>query len=277
MAVTMQSREKKDWRDRLHETIYESNTRAGKIFDVTLLILIFASILTVVLDSVDRYHEAFGRAFWMLELVFTGLFSIEYILRLIAIRQPHRYVFSFHGIIDLLAIIPGYLSLFFVGAQSLMILRGLRLLRVFRIFKLTQFLTEMKFLGVALRGSMRKISIFMFVVLMLVTIQGSVMYLVESGTNGFDDIPTSIYWAIVTITTVGYGDISPVTPLGKFIASIIMLTGYAIIAVPTGIVTTEMALAVKARREGVQACKNCGREGHDHNAEYCKFCGSKLE
>lgn len=273
----MQSRKKEDWREQLHEIIYESNTPAGKAFDVSLLILIFASILIVILDSVDSYHESFGRVFWILELVFTGLFTIEYMLRLVAIRQPGRYVLSFLGIIDLLAIIPGYLSLFFVGAQSLMILRGLRLLRVFRIFKLTHFLTEMKFLGVALRGSLRKISIFMFVVLMLVVIQGSVMYLVESGTNGFNDIPTSIYWAIVTITTVGYGDISPVTPLGKFIASIIMLTGYAIIAVPTGIVTTEMALAVKARREGVQACKNCGREGHDHNAVYCKFCGSKLE
>lgn len=265
-----------NWRHRLHETIYESNTTAGKAFDVTLLLLIFASILTVMLDSVDFLHARYGEVFWTLELVFTIVFTIEYILRLIAIRQPHKYVFSFFGVIDLLAVIPGYLSLFFVGAQSLMILRALRLLRVFRIFKLTHFLTEMAFLGVAIKGSLRKIYIFMFIVLMLVTIQGSVMYLVEGGTNGFEDIPTSIYWAIVTITTVGYGDISPVTPLGKFIASLIMLTGYAIIAVPTGIVTTEMALAVRAKRQGVEACPSCGREGHDLNANYCKFCGSKL-
>jgi voltage-gated potassium channel len=264
------------WRTRLHETIYESNTKAGKAFDVTLLVLIFASILTVMLDSVKSLRISYGAAFWKLELLFTILFTIEYLLRLIAIRQPLKYVFSFFGIIDLLAVIPGYLSLFYVGAQSLMILRGLRLLRVFRIFKLTHFLTEMQFLGVALKGSLRKISIFMLIVLMLVTIQGSVMYLVEGGSNGFTDIPVSIYWAIVTITTVGYGDISPVTPLGKFIASFIMLTGYAIIAVPTGILTTEMALAIRKRRENGETCTNCGREGHDDNAVYCKFCGFKL-
>lgn len=270
------STETNNWRSRLHETIYESNTPAGKLFDVTLLILIFASILTVILDSVASFHSKYGEIFWILEIVFTILFTIEYLLRLLAIRQPQKYIFSFFGIIDLLAVIPGYLSLFFVGAQSLMILRALRLLRVFRIFKLAHFIGEMKFLGVAIKGSLRKIYIFMFVVLMLVTIQGSIMYLAESGRNGFEDIPTSIYWAIVTITTVGYGDISPVTPLGKFIASIIMLTGYAIIAVPTGIVTTEMALAVRSKIESGETCPACGKEGHDHNANYCKFCGSKL-
>lgn len=264
------------WRNRLHEIIYESNTPAGKVFDVSLLILILISVLTVILDSVRSLHDRYGEVFWILEIVFTILFTIEYVLRLVSIRQPLKYVFSFFGVIDLLAVIPGYLALLFVGAQSLMILRGLRLLRVFRIFKLTHFLTEMQFLGVALKGSLRKISIFMFIVLMLVTIQGSVMYLVESGQNGFEDIPTSIYWAIVTITTVGYGDISPVTPFGKFIASLIMLTGYAIIAVPTGIVTTEMALAVRSRRESGEVCLNCGREGHDNNAQFCKYCGSKL-
>jgi voltage-gated potassium channel len=178
--------------------------------------------------------------------------------------------------IDLLAIIPGYLSLFYAGAQSLLVVRSLRLMRVFRIFKLTHFLSEMQFLGTAIRGSLRKISIFMLVVCALVTVLGSVMYLVERGQNGFTSIPASIYWAIVTITTVGYGDISPVTPLGKAVASFIMLMGYGIIAVPTGIVTTEMALAVKRREQSAESCPHCGREGHDRDARFCKHCGSAL-
>ncbi len=227
------------FRSKLQEIIYESNTTAGKVFDVSLLILILASILIVMLDSVEKWHIAYGDFFLTMEWIFTVLFTIEYALRLISIKQPVRYVVSSLGIIDLLAIIPSYLSIFFVGAQSLLVLRALRLLRVFRIFKLTHFLTEMQFLGVAIKGSLKKISIFMFVVLMLVVILGSIMYLVEKGEHGFSSIPESIYWAIVTITTVGYGDISPVTALGKFVASIIMLMGYGIIAVPTGIVTTE--------------------------------------
>jgi voltage-gated potassium channel len=264
------------WRERLHQTIYESTTAAGKAFDVALLVAIVASILVVMLDSMGRWHNRYGDLFRLLELVFTGLFTLEYILRLISIQKPLRYVFSFHGIIDLLAIIPGYLSFFYVGAQSLLVVRSLRLLRVFRIFKLTHFLSEMQFLGVAIRGSLRKISIFMMTVVMLVIILGSVMYLVEQGQNGFTSIPSSIYWAIVTITTVGYGDISPVTPLGKTVASVIMLLGYGIIAVPTGIVSTEMALAVKRREQSAEACPRCGREGHDRDARFCKYCGGAL-
>ena len=183
---------------------------------------------------------------------------------------------SFLGIIDLLAIIPSYLSIFFIGAQSFLVFRALRLLRVFRIFKLTHFLSEMQFLGIAIKGSLRKISIFMLIVLMLVIILGSVMYLIEKRQNGFSNIPESIYWAIVTITTVGYGDISPVTPLGKFVASIIMLMGYGIIAVPTGIVTTEMALAVRKKEQKNEVCPRCGKEGHDVDAKYCKRCGELL-
>jgi voltage-gated potassium channel len=228
------------------------------------------------LDSNSQFHRLYGELFLKFEIAITLLFTIEYILRLICIRKPFKYVFSFFGIIDLVSVVSGYLSIYFVGAQSLLVLRSLRLLRIFRIFKLSLYLSEMKFLGVALKGSMRKISIFMFVVLTLVIILGSVMYLVEGGTNGFNSIPQSIYWAIVTITTVGYGDISPVTALGKFVASVIMLMGYAIIAVPTGIITTEMAQAMKNTREQQQACPNCGREGHDANALFCKFCGAKL-
>lgn len=264
------------WRTRLHNTIYESNTPAGKAFDIGLLIMIIASILVVMLDSVAGYRKEYGRAFIILEWTFTILFTVEYLLRLISLKKPLLYVFSFLGIIDLLAIIPGYLSIFFVGAQSLLVLRALRLLRIFRIFKLTHFLTEMEFLKVSLQNSLKKIAIFMFVVLSLVIILGSIMYLVEKGENGFHSIPDSIYWAIVTITTVGYGDISPVTPLGKFIASIMMFIGYGIIAVPTGIVTTEMALAVRSKKEKHETCPGCGKEGHDKDAVFCKYCASTL-
>lgn len=264
------------WRSRLHNTIYESNTIAGKTFDVALLIFIISSIVVVMLDSIKSYHDQYGQAFYVMEWIFTGLFTLEYILRLISINRPFRYVISFLGIIDLLAIIPSYLSIFFVGAQSLLVLRALRLLRVFRIFKLTHFLTEMEFLKLALTTSLKKITIFMLVVLSLVIILGSVMYLVENGKNGFTSIPDSIYWAIVTITTVGYGDIAPVTPLGKFIASIMMFIGYGIIAVPTGIITTEMANAARLRKHGHETCPGCGREGHDKDAVFCKFCGTLL-
>lgn len=264
------------WRLRLHQIIYESSTAGGKAFDVTLLVLIVSSIIVVIMDSSADLHQAYGQLFFVLEWAFTILFTIEYILRLICIKKPLRYVFSFLGLIDILAIIPGYLSFFYAGAQSLLVLRALRLLRIFRIFKLSHYLSEMQFLGVAIKGSLKKISIFMLIVLAIVIIMGSVMYLVEGGKNGFESIASSIYWAIVTITTVGYGDISPVTSLGKFVASVIMLMGYAIIAVPTGIVTTEMALAMKSKEQQQEACPSCGREGHDSNAKYCKFCGEKL-
>jgi len=272
----MQKSKLKPWRIRLHDTIYESNTIAGKVFDLALLLLIILSIVVVMLDSIKSFNRQYADLFNVLEWTFTILFTIEYILRLISIQKPWRYVFSFLGIIDLLAIIPSYLSIFFSGAQSLLVFRALRFLRVFRIFKLTHFLSEMEFLKIAIAGSLKKISIFMLVVLSLVIILGSVMYMVEGGKNGFDSIPDSIYWAIVTITTVGYGDISPATPLGKFIASVIMLIGYGIIAVPTGIITTEMALAVRSRKEGHETCPGCGKEGHDRDAVFCKFCGTIL-
>lgn len=265
-----------NWKQCLHEVIFESDTVAGKVFDITLLVCIVGSIVVVILDSVPSYHENYGQAFLIAEWCFTILFTLEYLLRLVCVKQPLRYVFGFLGLIDLLAIIPMYLSIFFVGAQSLLVLRALRLLRIFRIFKLTHFLTEMSFLGAALRSAAKKISIFMLVVLSLVVILGSVMYLVEGQENGFTSIPDSIYWAIVTITTVGYGDIAPVTPGGKFIASVIMLIGYGIIAVPTGIITTEIALLSRSSKTSRQACPGCGQEGHDENAGYCKYCGEKL-
>ena len=264
------------WRMKLHEVIYESNTVAGKMFDVALLVCIIGSIIVVTLDSVVVYHRKFGEIFYVMEWIFTFLFTIEYILSLISINRPLKYVISFLGLIDLLAIIPSYLSIFFAGAQSLLVLRALRLLRIFRIFKLTHFLTEMEFLKTAVFTSLKKISIFMLVVFMMVIILGSIMYLVENGKNGFNSIPDSIYWGIVTLTTVGYGDISPVTPMGKFIASIMMFIGYGIIAVPTGIVTTDIAIAVRNKKQGNEACPNCGKEGHDRDAKFCKYCGSAL-
>ncbi|WP_421939038.1 ion transporter [Pedobacter sp.] len=267
----------KNWQFRLHETIYESNTPAGKAFDIGLLIAIFTSIAVVMLDSVQRFHDRYGEVFFLLEWVFTVIFTIEYILRLICIKKPLSYVFSILGIIDLIALIPSFLSFFFVGAQSLLVFRALRLLRVFRIFKLGHFLTEIRFLSTALKGSVRKISIFLFTVLMLTIILGSVMYLVEQRENGFSNIPESIYWAIVTITTVGYGDISPVTPAGKFLAAVVMLIGYSIIAVPTGILTHDLAMLAREKKELPESCPNCSREGHDLDAQFCKFCGASLE
>jgi voltage-gated potassium channel len=268
--------QRKTWQERLHETIYESNTPAGKAFDVALLCVIVASIVVVMLDSIQSLRGQYGHFFLVLEWVFTVLFTIEYILRLICLRKPLRYVTSALGIIDLLAIIPSFLSILFAGAQSLLVLRALRLLRVFRIFRLTHFLTEIQFLKAALRGSIQKIAVFMLMVLALVIILGSVMYLIEGRKNGFASIPDSIYWAVVTITTVGYGDISPVTPLGKFVASLIMFIGYGIIAVPTGIVTNEMITAVRNKKHLHETCPVCGREGHDDDAVHCKWCGGKL-
>lgn len=272
----MVTQDKKDWRFRLHEVIYESNTLAGKTFDVALLIAIFTSIIVVMLDSVGSIRASYGVLFSQLEWLFTILFTIEYILRLISIRRPAKYVFSMLGIIDLLALIPSYFAIFFVGAQSLLVFRALRLLRVFRIFKLGHFLLEIDYLQSALKNSARKISIFLLTVLMLTVILGSIMYLVEQRENGFSNIPESIYWAIVTITTVGYGDISPVTPLGKFVASIVMLIGYAIIAVPTGIITHDFAIARKKSKDLYEACPNCSHDGHDADAKFCKYCGEGL-
>jgi voltage-gated potassium channel len=264
------------WRSKLHSVIFESNTPAGKAFDITLLVTILLSIIVVMLDSVSIYRDRYGDEFFIIEWAFTIIFTIEYVLRLISVKHPLRYALSFLGLIDLLSIIPMYLTFFFEGTQSLLVVRALRLLRIFRIFKLTHFLSEMSFLGTAIRSSMKKISIFMLVVLTLVVILGSVMYLVEDEETGFSSIPASIYWAIVTITTVGYGDIAPVTATGKFIASIIMLIGYGIIAVPTGIITSEMITLGRSKKFGTETCPNCGQEGHDANASYCKFCGGKL-
>ena len=260
----------------MHEVIFESNTTAGKAFDICLLVSILTSIAVVMFDSISSFHIRYERIFFILEWGFTILFTIEYLLRLICIKKPLRYVFSFLGLVDLLSILPMYLSIFLAGAQSLLVFRALRLLRIFRIFRLSHFLSEMSFLREAIKSSIKKIAIFMLVVIAIVIILGSIMYIVESDESGFTSIPESIYWAIVTITTVGYGDMTPITPAGKLIASLIMLIGYCIIAVPTGIITTEIALMSRAEKKGTESCPGCGKEGHDSNAVFCKYCGERL-
>jgi len=269
------AREFSPTRERIHEIIFEADTPAGKAFDVVLLILIILSVVAVMLESTDSVAARSGRELRVFEWIVTILFTVEYLLRLYCVRRPARYARSFFGLVDLLAILPTYLSVIIPGAQSLIVIRALRLLRVFRVLKLAHFVGEASELVAALRASARKIIVFLGAVLTIVIIVGSMMYLIEGEANGFTSIPTSIYWAIVTMTTVGYGDIAPQTPLGKILASVIMIMGYGIIAVPTGIVSVELAGVV---RKGIstQACPDCGASGHAIDAVHCKFCGAKL-
>jgi voltage-gated potassium channel len=268
---------KEHWRARLFTVIFENDTPAGKLFDVILLVLIFLSILLVMLQSIPSLDAKYHQLFYIGEWIVTILFTIEYILRLIAVKSPIRYAKSFYGIIDLLSILPTYLSIILPQTQYLLVIRSLRLMRVFRIFKLTQFVREGLSIVLALKASARKILVFLATVFIISIIMGSIVYVVESPFNDkFNSIPQSVYWSIVTITTVGYGDISPVTPLGKFVASLIMLLGYAIIAVPTGIVTVELSKTARQAQVHNRACPNCSKEGHDNDASYCKFCGHSL-
>ncbi|MGH1384708.1 ion transporter [Kordia sp.] len=268
----------KNWKSKLHEIIYEADTRAGKLFDVVLLVLILASIALVMLESVDDFAGKHSDFLVTAEWIITILFTLEYFARIISIRKPSQYIFSFYGIIDFLSTIPMYLSFFIVGSQSLIALRALRLMRIFRILKLARYIGESNNIMRALKASRIKIGVFIMFILILCTILGSVMYLIESDKeSGFTSIPRSIYWAIVTLTTVGYGDIAPHTPLGQFIASIIMILGYGIIAVPTGIVTAEFATMDKDEIHlNTQSCPSCATEGHHDKAEYCYDCGEIL-
>jgi len=263
------------FRERLGHTIFEADTRAGKVFDVTLLVAIVASIALVMFESVASYREAYGALLRGLEWLFTVLFTVEYALRIYTAYDRPKYVKSFYGLVDLVAILPTYLSLFFVGAQYFLVVRALRLLRVFRVLKLVHFIGEATVLKRALVASRGKIIVFLVAVITLVTIIGSVMHLVEGPEHGFDNIPKSVYWAIVTLTTVGYGDIAPQTPLGQFLSAIVMILGYGIIAVPTGIVTSELARA--SHESEYRRCQACARRGHDNDAKFCKWCGGKLE
>ena len=263
-------------RARLHEIIFEADTRAGRLFDFALIWLILLSVATVILESVRHVRQQYGELLYALEWLFTVLFTIEYVLRLLSVRRPLRYATSFFGVVDLLAIIPTYLSIFVPGSQYLLVIRILRLLRIFRLLKLAEYITEAATLRRALRASQRKISVFLSVVVLLVIIIGALMYVVEGEEHGFTSIPVSIYWAVVTLTTVGYGDLSPRTPFGQMVASIVMIIGYGIIAVPTGIVSVELAHAARQQSVSTQSCPACGAEGHDPDALCCKYCGAKL-
>jgi voltage-gated potassium channel len=259
--------------------IFEADTPAGKAFDVVLLWSILLSVAAVLLESVESIRANHGRALYAAEWFFTILFTAEYIVRLICVRRPVLYARSFFGIVDLLSILPTYISLFIGGSQALIVIRALRLLRVFRIFKLARYVGEASVLLKALRASRAKVTVFLLTVLSIVLIVGSVMYLIEGShpDSGFTSIPTSIYWTIVTMTTVGYGDIAPQTVPGKFVASVVMIIGYAIIAVPTGIVTAELSAAGRQKNITTQMCPDCHRAGHEPDAKHCKFCGAELE
>lgn len=276
MAYVNKSSLNRSWQTILHEIIFEADTPAGKAFDIALILGILLSVLAVMMESVTSIRNAFGFHLYIIEWIFTTLFTIEYVLRLLCVGKPLRYARSFFGIIDLLAVIPTYVSLFLPGSHYLMVIRILRVLRAFRILKLAHHLGEAKLLMEALKASRTKITVFVFTVMTIVVIVGSIMYIVEGEENGFSSIPRSIYWAIVTLTTVGYGDISPKTNLGQTIASLVMIMGYAIIAVPTGIVTAEISQQTFKQKVSTQACPQCSLEGHDSDASHCKFCGARL-
>lgn len=263
-------------KEKLHEVIFEADTFEGKLFDVILLVLIALSIIVVMLETVDSFDKDYHKLFIAIEWILTIIFTIEYIFRIFSVRNPKKYMTSFFGVVDLLAILPTYLSLFFVGSQYLLVIRALRLMRMFRIFKLGNHVNQGKVISKAIKKSIPKITVFLYFVILVVIIFGSIIYLIEGKTNeDFDNIPRSIYWAIVTLTTVGYGDISPITPMGQFLASIVMILGYAVIAVPTGIVSAEIVQSSN-KSTNTQSCRHCGHEGHDDDAEYCKYCGYKI-
>ena len=266
------------WRLRLYTIIFEADTKAGRRFDQLLIALILMSLVVIVLDSVDEFSARHGTVLQVLEWGFTALFTAEYIARLISVQRRWRYVFSFYGVVDLLAILPTYAALFFPQLSFLIAIRTLRLMRVFRVFKLTRYVDEYMMLGQALRSSRRKIFVFLSVVLIVVFVMGTLMFIVEGPERGFTSIPTSAYWAISTLATVGFGDIAPQTGLGRFIASFMMLLGWGVLAVPTGIVTVEMTRANHHREKQVttRTCHQCLTEGHWPDARYCYRCGFKL-
>jgi voltage-gated potassium channel len=271
------TKDKDHWRARLYKVVFESDTPAGKLFDVLLLILIVISLIVVMLQSIPRINVVYGQELYITEWIITILFTVEYILRCLAVKGPLNYSKSFYGIVDIISILPTYLSLLFPTSHYLLVIRGLRLMRVFRIFKLTHFVRESMGIVLAMKASARRIAVFLAFVFLLTIIMGSIVYVVENPYNSqFSSIPESIYWCIVTITTVGYGDISPVTSAGKIVASVIMLLGYAIIAVPTGIVTVELS-KMSGQHTSRKICSHCASTNHDSEAIFCKYCGYALE
>ena len=264
------------WRLRLYTIVFEADTRAGRWFDIGLIVAILFSVLVVVADSVQSLQVRHGELFYRLEWGFTLLFTAEYLLRLACAPHPWRYVRSFFGVVDLLSVLPTYIALLFPETQALIDVRVLRLIRIFRVFTLTAYMSEYQALGYALKSSVRKILVFLSVVLMIVLVMGTLMYVIEGPENGFHNIPTGVYWAITTMTTVGFGDITPKTDLGRMLASVMMLLGWGTLAVPTGIVTVEMAAQRNARPVTTRTCHECLSEGHPPEAVYCMQCGSRL-
>ncbi|WP_232825175.1 MULTISPECIES: ion transporter [Salinicola] len=272
----MQSGES-NFRKQLFQIIFESDTRAGKTFDIVLITLILLSVMVVFVDSVPHLHQRYGEWFLLSEWVFTLIFTFELALRLYCLERPLRYLKSFYGVLDLLAILPTWLSLFLPGAQSLLVLRVLRVLRVFRVLRLMEFVGEGRLLLQALRRSQRKILLFLITVLLIITIFGALIYMIEPPEAGFTSMPRSMYWAIVTLTTVGYGDIAPVTPVGQFISAFMMILGYSILAVPTGVFSAEVIRSIRDERYSDEACPGCGHEGHERDSRYCRLCGTWLD
>jgi len=267
----------KHWQQVLFVLIFKHDTPSGKLFDIALILAILLSVLVLVLSTVDRYNRTYGDLFYYMEWGFTLGFTLEYVLRLACVKATRTYAKSFYGIVDLIAILPTYLQLLLQGASYLLVIRILRILRIFRVLKLTRYVGEANALVEALSASRRKIVVFIYAVFTLVIIFGSLMYLVEGAENGFTSIPVSIYWSIVTLTTVGYGDIAPQTPLGQAIASIVMIMGYGIIAVPTGIFAAELGQVMVRRQRVVSACPQCELVGHEQDALFCRRCGAQLQ
>ena len=267
---------KSDWKSRIHEIIYEADTRMGRAFDIVLLLVILLSIALVMLESIADLNRTYYMEFYIAEWIITAIFTIEYILRIITIKRPKNYIFSFYGVVDLLSTLPSYIAIIFGGHNMLFAVRALRLLRIFRILKITRYIGESDKLIRALKNSQPKILVFLFAVVIISVIMGSVMFLVEGPENGFTSIPVGIYWCIVTLTTVGFGDIHPITPLGQFIASFIMIMGYGIIAVPTGIVSSEITKGAYKVPINTQVCPHCNETKHQDNAEFCHNCGKRL-
>ncbi|WP_110598842.1 ion transporter [Salinicola lusitanus] len=264
-------------RKRLFQIIFESDTPQAKAFDIVLITLILVSVGTVFLDSVPGLHARYGRIFYFIEWGFTLIFTLELVLRLYCLDRPLRYLRSFYGVLDLLAILPTWLALFIPGAQSLLVVRVLRVLRVFRVLRLMEFVGEGRMLVEALQRSQRKILLFLTTILLIITIFGALIYMIEPPEAGFTSMPRAMYWAIVTLTTVGYGDIAPVTPLGQFISAVMMILGYSIIAVPTGVFSAEVIRSIQRERYSEEACPGCGHEGHERGSKYCRFCGTWLD
>lgn len=263
------------WQLKVQKVIYGTDTPSGKLFDVLLLIVILASIVVVMLESIRELSLLYHDTFLTVEWIFTGLFTIEYVMRILSLKKPLSYIFSFFGLVDLLALLPAYIAIFISGSEALIVIRSVRFLRIFRILQLGGYMLGADILGEALKNSRHKIIVFLISILTIVIIMGGLMYFIEPNESGFTSIPRSIYWAIITITTVGYGDIAPVTALGQAVASLIMLFGYAIIAVPTGIVSSEITSAKKPAVK-LYKCPNCQAEGHQADAKFCKECGGKL-